>query len=141
MQNSLKKQPEHDFDEDEQITLKRKGDLNVHPSAEQLKSPEKADLSIRDFLASGLSIKIGREVERRKSHARSIFGFGDVDDKTEKLSRKVSESLYEGILPKNQYRSQRSKSYPKVVFLKNPSDDSNDKTRFLEDSTMIHAAS
>jgi len=77
-------------------------------TADQVKSPEKADFSVRHLLASGLSIKIGREVEKRKSMARSIFGFDDVDhkiDRTEQLSRKLSENQYVDILPKRQSRN------------------------------------
>ena len=135
IENSLKKQPaEHEFDEDEQITLKRKGDQSVDQSADLVKSPEKADLNIRHFLASGLSIKIGKEVERRKSMARSIFGFSEIDHTTEKLSRKASETLYQGILPKNQFRAKRSKSYPKVIFLKTPEDEKNSKPILSEEN-------
>jgi hypothetical protein len=93
-----------------------------------LQSPEKADLNIRHLLASGLSITIGKEVERRKSHARSIFGHGDIEhkiDRNEKLSRKISESLYSDIIPKSQFRKLRSKSHPKIIIPKNEEDDPN----------------
>lgn len=72
--------------------------------------------------------------------ARSIFGFDDVDhkiDRTEQLSRKLSENQYVDILPKKQSRKQRSKSYPKIIQFQNLNQNFKAQDTHLQANTVV----